>query len=43
MLLINYTPVLRQPTGIGVYANAVLPALQALPHATLEAFGVEPS
>ena len=32
MLLINYTPVLRQPTGIGVYANAVLPALQALPH-----------
>ena len=31
-LLINYRPVLRQPTGIGVYANAVLPALQALPH-----------
>jgi glycosyltransferase involved in cell wall biosynthesis len=31
-LLINYRPVLRQPTGIGVYANAVLPALQQLPH-----------
>jgi glycosyltransferase involved in cell wall biosynthesis len=31
-LLLNYRPVLRQPTGIGVYANAVLPALQALPH-----------
>jgi glycosyltransferase involved in cell wall biosynthesis len=32
MLLLNYSPVLRQPTGIGVYANAVLPALQDLPH-----------
>ena len=32
MLLLNYTPVLRQPTGIGVYANAVLSALQDLPH-----------
>lgn len=32
MLLLNYSPVLRQPTGIGVYANAVLPALQNLPH-----------
>ena len=31
-LLINYRPVLRQPTGIGVYANAVLSALQELPH-----------
>ena len=31
-LLLNYRPVLRQPTGIGVYANAVLPALQKLPH-----------
>ena len=31
-LLINYRPVLRQPTGIGVYANAVFPALQELPH-----------
>lgn len=35
MLLLNYRPVLRQPTGIGVYANAVLPALQALPHQLL--------
>jgi glycosyltransferase involved in cell wall biosynthesis len=35
MLLLNYTPVLRQPTGIGVYANAVLPALQGFPHALL--------
>ena len=34
-LLLNYRPVLRQPTGIGVYANAVLPALQALPHVLL--------
>ena len=32
MLLLNYRPVLRQPTGIGVYANAVLQALQGLPH-----------
>jgi glycosyltransferase involved in cell wall biosynthesis len=31
-LLLNYRPVLRQPTGIGIYANAVLPALQAFPH-----------
>jgi glycosyltransferase involved in cell wall biosynthesis len=31
-LLLNYRPVLRQPTGIGVYAQAVLPALQELPH-----------
>ena len=31
-LLLNYRPVLCQPTGIGVYANAVLPALQELPH-----------
>jgi glycosyltransferase involved in cell wall biosynthesis len=31
-LLLNYRPVLRQPTGIGVYANAVLPALQGFPH-----------
>lgn len=34
-LLLNYRPVLRQPTGIGVYANAVLPALQELPHVLL--------
>ena len=32
MLLLNYKPVLRQPTGIGVYANAVLPALQGFGH-----------
>ena len=32
MLLLNYRPVLRQPTGIGVYANGVLPALQGLEH-----------
>ena len=31
-LLLNYRPVLRQPTGIGVYANALLPELQQLPH-----------
>ena len=34
-LLLNYRPVLRQPTGIGVYAHAVLPALQELPHVLL--------
>lgn len=31
-LLLNYRPVLSQPTGIGVYANAILPALRQLPH-----------
>jgi glycosyltransferase involved in cell wall biosynthesis len=31
-LLLNYRPVLRQPSGIGVVANALLPALQQLPH-----------
>lgn len=31
-ILLNYRPVLRQPTGIGMYANAVLPALQQFPH-----------
>jgi len=31
-LLLNYRPVLCQPTGIGVYAQAVLPALQQLRH-----------
>jgi len=31
-ILLNYRPVPRQPTGIGVYANGVLPALQDLPH-----------
>ena len=29
-LLLNYRPVLQQPTGIGVYANAVLPVLREL-------------
>lgn len=32
MLLLNYKPVLHQPTGIGVYANAVLPAFQPFEH-----------
>jgi len=35
-LLLNYRPVLRQPTGIGVYANGVLPALRQLPHVLLQ-------
>jgi glycosyltransferase involved in cell wall biosynthesis len=35
MLLLNYRPVLRQPTGIGVYANGVLPALQGLEHSLI--------
>ena len=34
-LLLNFRPVLRQPTGIGVYANAVLPTLQELTHVLL--------
>jgi len=32
MLLLNYKPVLAQPTGIGVYANGVLPAFNQLDH-----------
>lgn len=28
MLLLNYKPVLTQPTGIGVYANEILPAFE---------------
>ena len=32
MLLLNYTPDLSQPTGIGVYANAVQTALQQFEH-----------
>ena len=39
MLLLNYKPVLHQPTGIGVYANAVLPALQKLEHSLLSGGG----
>ena len=39
MLLLNYRPVLRQPTGIGVYAHGVLPALQGLEHSLLPGGG----
>ena len=39
MLLLNYKPVLSQPTGIGVYADAVLPALQTLPHVLIPGGG----
>ena len=39
MLLLNYRPVLRQPTGIGVYANGVLPALQGLEHSLIPGGG----
>ena len=39
MLLLNYRPVLRQPTGIGVYANGVLPALQSLEHSLIPGGG----
>ena len=39
MLLLNYKPVLDQPTGIGVYANAVLPALQNFDHAFIPGGG----
>jgi len=39
-LLLNYRPVLQHPTGIGVYAEAVLPALRQLPHVLLPGGGV---
>jgi len=39
MLLLNYRPVLRQPTGIGVYANGVLPELQSLEHSLIPGGG----
>ena len=32
MIILNYKPVLRQPTGIGVYANAILPAFDQFEH-----------
>ena len=35
-LLLNYRPVLHEPTGISIYANAVLPALQTFPHVLVE-------
>ena len=38
-LLLNYRPVLSQPTGIGVYAHAVLPQLQRLPHCLVSGGG----
>ena len=39
MLPLNYKPVLDQPTGIGVYANAVLPALQNFEHTIIPGGG----
>jgi len=39
MLLLNYKPVLHQPTGIGVYAHAVLPALQNFEHVIIPGGG----
>ena len=39
MILLNYKPVLRQPTGIGVYANAVLPAFDQFEHALIPGGG----
>ena len=39
MLLLNYKPVLSQPTGIGVYANAVLPAFDQFEHALIPSGG----
>lgn len=32
MLLLNYRPVPNQPTGIGVYANEIFPALKTFDH-----------
>ena len=39
MLLINYKPVLSQPTGIGVYANSVLPAFDQFEHTLIPGGG----
>ena len=39
MLLLNYKPVLSQPTGIGVYANAVLPAFDQFEHSLITGGG----
>ena len=39
MLFLNYKPVLDQPTGIGVYANAVFPALKTLDHVLIPGGG----
>ena len=39
MLLLNYKPVLSHPTGIGVYANAVLPAFDQIEHALIPGGG----
>ena len=39
MLLLNYKPVLSQPTGIGVYANSILPAFEALDHVLIPGGG----
>ena len=39
MIILNYKPVLHQPTGIGVYANAVLPALKDLQHVIIPGGG----
>jgi len=39
MLILNYKPVLRQPTGIGVYANAVFPAFNQFEHILIPAGG----
>ena len=39
MLLLNYKPVLSQPTGIGVYANAVLPAFDQFEHTLIPGGG----
>lgn len=32
MLFLNYKPVLTQPTGIGIYANSILPAFDQFEH-----------
>ena len=39
MLLLNYKPVLHQPTGIGVYANAVLPVFEQFEHVLIPGGG----
>lgn len=39
MIILNYKPVLHQPTGIGIYANAVLPALQEFEHVVIPGGG----
>ena len=39
MLILNYKPILRKPTGIGVYANSILPAFDGFEHVLIPGGG----